>query len=311
MAYRLRSNESLTHGLRRLARAELRSAADHMRQTDPPRDEAIHEARKSLKKVRAIVHLIEADNGRRLARSPTRLRDVGRTLSQLRDADAMVKMLTALRDKNPRLLSEHTFARIRRRLSSHKRDVMETAERDGAWKDVIGELRTLRRRAKRWRPAHRGFGALAAGIDLTYRRGRKAMERARTRERAEDFHEWRKEIKALWYELRLIEACDRNIRRDVAALHRAETWLGDDHNAVVLCEELSKDASICGMIDVDRLRLAADQHQCRLRKKAITRMRRLYSRSPRAYLRRLERAWKKWQQHDATGRRRRTRHAAA
>jgi len=53
--------------------------------------------------------------------------------------------------------------------------------------------------------------------------------------------------------------------------------LGDEHNLVVLCEELSSDATICrGPIDVDRLRLAADHDQCRLREKARARVRYIY-----------------------------------
>jgi CHAD domain-containing protein len=66
MAYRLRSQESITHGLQRIARKELRAARDGMRRSTPPSDEAVHEARKSVKKVRAIVELIDADGGRRL-----------------------------------------------------------------------------------------------------------------------------------------------------------------------------------------------------------------------------------------------------
>src|SRR5262249_61758788 len=98
-------------------------------------DEAIHEARKSVKKVRAILELIEPD-GVRAAKSQKRLRTVNRILSGLRDADAMMEILAKLSSRSPRLFSEHTFARIRRRLLSHKRSAMEVAQRKGAWKKV-------------------------------------------------------------------------------------------------------------------------------------------------------------------------------
>jgi hypothetical protein len=41
-----------------------------------------------LKKARAIIQVIEADDGGGLAKSAKRLRAVNRTLSELRDADA-------------------------------------------------------------------------------------------------------------------------------------------------------------------------------------------------------------------------------
>jgi len=81
MAYRLLTGESVARGLRRLSRKELLSARDELRRTSPPRDEAIHEARKSVKKVRAIVELVEADEGRGVSKSQKRLRKVNSTLS--------------------------------------------------------------------------------------------------------------------------------------------------------------------------------------------------------------------------------------
>ena len=308
MAYRLRTGESVAHGLRRLSRKELLSARDELRRTSPPHEEAIHEARKSVKKVRAIVELIEADDGRGLATSRKRLRKVNSTLSQVRDADAMLEILTKLRNKSPHLFDEHTFARMRHQLSSHKQASLKAAQDDGAWQKVDEELRTLRQDARQWRPTHRRFGALAAGIRLTYARGRKAMARARKRQLAAvEFHEWRKQVKALWYQLRLIEGCSPAIRKDAALLHRVETYLGDDHNVVVLCAELSKDASFC---DVEGLRRAADRYQCDLRQKALASTKPMYARTPDTYLRRVERAWNAWQRPKRANHPRKSRRAA-
>ena len=131
------------------------------------------------------------------------------------------------------------------------------------------------------------------GIRGAHRRGREAMRRARKRQRAADFHEWRKEIKALWYALRLVERSDSSVRRDIRALHRAETLLGDDHNLVVLCEELSGDFAGCRRsIDIDRLRLIADRDQCRLREQAVERVRPIYERRSGTYARAIVRAWR-------------------
>src|SRR3981189_1948536 len=113
MAYRLRQQESVADGLRRLARKALQSARDRLRRTSPPSDEAVHEARKSVKKVRAIVRLIEAAGGRGIGKSKKQLRTVNRTLSRLRDADVMIESLAMLRHDYPHLLSEHTVARVR------------------------------------------------------------------------------------------------------------------------------------------------------------------------------------------------------
>lgn len=121
------------------------------------------------------------------------------------------------------------------------------------------------------------------------------MARARKNQRAVDFHEWRKQIKALWYELRLVEGSGPRIRRDVQALQRAEAWLGNEHNVVVLCDELANDVPrAVSQIDLDRLRLVGDRYQCELRTKALASTKRIYAGAPREYANAIRREWKRW-----------------
>jgi hypothetical protein len=308
MAFRLRPTESVAHGLRRLATRELRSAHEGLRRNNPPDDPAIHEARKSIKKVRAIAELIEADGGPRLPECRKRLRKVNRTLSDLRDTVAMQEALTKIRNKHPHLFDDHAFARIRRHLAAHKQASLKAAQDDGAWKKIDRQLRKLRRAARRWRPSHRRFGALAPGIRVAYRLGRKAMARAVKHRGATDFHEWRKHLKVLWYHLRLVDARSRDIRKDVELLHHAEAWLGDDHNVVVLRAELSKGASLG---DLEQWRHAADRYQSDLRRNAIASTTLLYSHTPRDYVNRVKRAWKASRRRSKAHRSQRPRRAVA
>jgi CHAD domain-containing protein len=295
MSFRLQSTESIADGLRRLAREELRSISKHLNGAAPPRDDALHEIRKSVKKTRAILQVVDADNGRGVGKSAKRLHAINRRLSALRDADVMLETLNTLRSKDRRILNERCFSRVRRRLSSHKKSMRRAACRKGTWRRVGQSVRKIRRDAMHWKPAHRQFGSLSAGIRLSHRRGRKAMSRARKSQRAADFHEWRKQIKALWYELRLVEGSSPRIRRDVKALHRAEEWLGNEHNLVVLCDELSKDVPEGeSRIDLDRVRLAGDRFQYELRTKALASTKRIYARASSEYANAIRREWKRW-----------------
>ena len=272
MPFCLRSTESIADGLRRLAREELSSISRHLDGAAPPRDDAIHEIRKSVKKTRAILQVVGADNGRGLAKSAKHLHAISRRLSALRDADVMLETLRTLRIKDRGILNGRCFARVHRRLSSHKKSAMKAARRKGTWRRVGQSIRKIRQDVKHWKPKHPQFGSLAASIRLAHERGRTAMARARKGQQAADFHEWRKQIKALWYELRLVEGSGPRIRRDVTALHRAEAWLGNEHDVVVLCDELSKEVPQGdSRIDLDRVRLVGDRYQCELRTKALAR----------------------------------------
>ena len=305
MAFELRSSESARRGLRRLARRELGVARDQILGSARPGEEAIHTARKSVKKVRAIVGLIESADGRGLGRAARRLSRVNRTLSCVRDADAMIATLATLKSHHPELFSEHGYARIRRQLAKQKQHTLADAQRHAAWKDTARELRTLRKSARGWRTGAGGFAAVAPGIRAIFKRGRKALARAQETNGANDFHTFRKEMKALWYALRLIGADSAAVGRDIRALRRAERWLGDDHNLVVLCAELAKDPAVCrGPLDVHRLQCAVDAIQQTLRRKAIDRTHVIFSFRPRDYVARAERAWRARRHSASAGKRR-------
>ena len=300
MAFRLQPDESITRGIRRLAKKELRSARAVLLKSVPPPDEAIHEARKSVKKVRAILDLIKADDGEGLGGSRKRLREINQTLSQLRDADAMVETVQAIEDRNRALLRQRTSTAIRRRLAKRKKRALEAAHADGVWKTIDRDCRELVETIKRAQPSHRRFGVLAPGIRRAYRGGRKAMARARESRRAADFHEWRKQVKTLWYQLRLLEGCSAAVTRDVARLNRVETCLGDDHNVAMLGEVLSADLPAA---DLESFRRAATRYQGQLRRRALAAAAKTYGHTTVVFMRTIKGAWKAFErQHRAAAR---------
>src|SRR5215831_10498196 len=124
MAFRLKPYEPVRRSVRRLAAKELRNARKRLHRARRPSDEAIHEARKSLKKARAVLQLIEADGGRHLRGSRKRFRAVNRSLSPLRDAEAMLEILDKLKKRAPRLIRAPALGRLRRRLAIEKAAVM-------------------------------------------------------------------------------------------------------------------------------------------------------------------------------------------
>jgi CHAD domain-containing protein len=246
-----------------------------------------------VKKVRAIVHLVKQDRGSGLSKSRKRLRDANRVLSRSRDADAMSQIFTTLLDRQPGVLSEHTRARLRRQLADNRDAMARAAARDDTWKQVANELRAIRKSVKRWSQSHDGFGGLASGLRATHKRGREAMALAIERREAEDFHEWRKQIKALWYALRLIEHADAAIGRDVEALGRAQTALGDDHNVAVLAAFLSaSEAAADAGEELRQFLRGCDDYQKELRRTAIAGARTIYSRPTGDFVREVKRAWR-------------------
>lgn len=293
MAFRANPDESVAHELSRLSTKQLRSAREQLTRTRQPDKRAIHEARKRVKKARAIFDVIKQDKGRGLSGARKRLRSVNRTLSRVRDADAMAETLSKLVHREPQLLSEHTRERLRRKLSSHRDAVVKAAAGKDEWSDLVDELRSLEKASKRWSSAHRQFGALEPGLRAVHKRGRTAFAAALESRRAADFHEWRKEIKALWYQLRLIEDAGAIIERHIGALEKAQAALGDDHNVTVLCDYLSSThSSVYDSAELQRFFSRAEQYQQQLRRSAIAAAGTIYRTSSRAFVQRIRGIWR-------------------
>jgi hypothetical protein len=290
MAFRLHLRKRVDHELQRLARKELAAAIACVRQ-DRHSVTDVHAARKSIKKVRAIHRLVKADDGS--GSGSRRLHAVNHVLSQLRDADVTLDTLGKLRQADRRLFSARSFAQLRRRLAALQREATRDVRRGRQWSRLPRTLRRIRDGVRGWDAGHHQFGALEAGIRQSLEEGRDALSRARRSHRSDDFHAWRKAVKALWYQLRLLEECGPDVQRDIRALHRAESALGDDHDFTVLCAMLATSADMRDLILVDRMRRTTDRQHARLRRSAIAATRRLYSRSPDAWLRRLKRLWEK------------------
>src|SRR3984893_690904 len=240
MAYHLKRGESVPAGIRRIAAEELESAAGQLSGgLGRNRDEAIHEARKSVKKVRAILRLMHVELGDTYQEESDFLRDAGRKLSRLRDAGAVIEIVDALKQKSRNKLKARTFDLIRRELLARK----EHAEKDGNIQEVLADiaasLRAASKRVKAWPLQTDGFPAIAPGLRQTFRRGRKALVQVQDCPRPENYHEWRKRVKDHWYHVRLLEDLWTDVMQAYEkSLNDVQTWLGDDHNLVLLREQI-------------------------------------------------------------------------
>src|SRR5919108_2255386 len=96
--YRFREGEVVPDGLRRIARGRIDHALDELRgKTDSTPVEAVHEARKDMKKLRALLRLARDELGKdTFSRENACFRDAARELAGTRDSDVMLETLGAL-----------------------------------------------------------------------------------------------------------------------------------------------------------------------------------------------------------------------
>jgi hypothetical protein len=116
-------------------------------------------------------------------------------------------------------------------------------------------------------------------MSRTYGDGRAAMRAARKDPSTEALHDWRKRVKDLWYEERLITAAwPPLLEASSSELKVLSELLGDDHDLAVLAEHLPELPP--GLEDLPEI---IDARRGELQDEAFRLGARIYAEAPKAY----------------------------
>jgi CHAD domain-containing protein len=303
MAYRFHPDEPVRDAVVRCAAEQLDAAAGELR--DHVRDdpvEAVHAARKAIKKERSLLRLARSSLSPGVRRQENdALRHAARSLGGARDAEATLQTLDALARRYAGQLPEHTFDAVRHRLAG-TRDAQRISLLGSAIADrAAGELGLVRDRVTGWELREGGWAALEDGLTRSYAAGRAAVARARASRSLEEWHTWRKRVKDLWYQERLLgRICGPAAAGHAKDLHQLADLLGDEHDLGVLCRTLRRDETDVADDLEPLLRLIAHR-RAELRGQALLLGRRVYAESPKAYTRRMRRSFRAGRELARTG----------
>ena len=285
MSFELPQRKHIEDELKKIVRQQLRKAAHALTTSEGTQfRSAVHESRKSVKKVRAVAALLKQAGAKLPRRDRRRLKSTARALSRVRDSDAIIDTFDRVRRRYPKQLPEHTYEILRRGLVAARDRSEARAQRDGVVAEAVECLKKTRKSARKWASPSITWSRLIAVVAASYRRSRTAMKRARATGQSATLHRWRKELKTLWYQLRLARPLMSGVAPFIAELNRLETALGNHHNLVVLgatlrgCRDLRSMRAEMRQID----RLAARMRQP-LGRRAFTLGRRLHVRKPEAF----------------------------
>jgi CHAD domain-containing protein len=293
MAYRFEADEGVQDAILRCAREQLDHAVNelsHGMDDDPVG--AVHSARKAVKKERSLLRLARGSMSPKQRRRENRaLGEAARGLSGVRDADVMIETMAQLSDRFAGQLPESAFGAIVGQLE-RDRDAHRSQRNDSvrAGQSEL-ELAAVRRRMDDWRLKHSGWNAIESGLLRAYRDGRQAFAHARRDPSLETMHTWRKRVKDLWYQERLLApACGPAISGHVKDAHRLADLLGDDHDLGVLRQNMTR-GELAVPVDLDAVTGLIDHRRLELQAEAIHIGQRVYAEKPKAFRRRMRRSW--------------------
>jgi CHAD domain-containing protein len=299
--YRLKDGETVPDGIARIAYGRIDRATDELRgKTKSSREEAVHEARKDMKKLRSLLRLVRGEIGDEVYRRENEgFRDAARRLSGVRDADVMIETLDSLVERRPKDVPAKTAGGLRQALQEHRTALEEDgAGRKQARKEVVEVLQEARARVEEWPLGTDGFEALEDGLRRAYSRGRRAYRAVLDDPSTENLHEWRKRVKDLWYHHTLLECSWPELMDPLAdQVHELSDHLGDDHDLALLREwAKAHPAAAGGMSGLEAFNEAVDRRRAELQGEALALGGRLYGERPGDFLRRIGSYWRAWRE---------------
>jgi len=293
-SYRLHGDAEAGAELRRAAHGRVDAALERLRR-DAHADvaTAVHDTRKDLKKLRSLLRLVREELGEPRYRAENhRYRDAARQLSPAREAEVNLATLAALRERYPTQAPAATT--LQRTLAQeHERRAIEGDALDERIAHATEAIAGGAAGIDSWPLDGDDFDLVRAGVERAYRRGRRGLRAVRDDPSAEAIHDWRKRVKDLWYQLRLLQdAWPAVLKASASEAHELANLLGDHHDLSVLVEKAHREAP--DDPDTTALATLAEQRQAEQLATALQLGDRLYAEKPSRFTRRIERYWRTW-----------------
>lgn len=290
MAFRFKLTEPFEEGCKRVAREQFERAQAQLKGADAV--VAVHETRKSLKRLRALLRLIRPALGDEAFRAENaELREIGRLLSSARDRHVLLETVTKL---------EAASGTAHLGLVEDVRDALNGANGGNgplvdahAVKEAQARLAAADKRFSRLRLGGKGFDVVGRGLEASYRKARHAFDDAYAERTDEAFHEWRKGTQQHWRHMVLLSrAWTDCMEARVAEARRLSQILGDDHDLALLVAFVNSEAAAgLGKQQAEKLEELARQRQKELRELARPIGKRLYVEGARTLHDRIAAYW--------------------
>jgi CHAD domain-containing protein len=269
--FELEPGEPVGDGIRRIATGQLDKVADDLDVSD---EQAVHDARKSFKRLRAVVRLSRDQLGDETRqRENATFRDAGRELSGARDARVLVETL----DK----LDHEAFAGLRAALVADYEKATKAEDRpdEAAVRTAVDEARV---RVETWPLNGEGTAALASGLERIQKRGRRAYKAAAKDPSTEHLHDLRKRTKDLWHAAQILRpAARKRLKRLAKDAHELSDLLGDDHDLATLSEAADRHSTTLTPQEREQLDALVADRRKKLQKKALRCARKVFATKPR------------------------------
>ncbi len=191
---------------------------------------AIHEIRRSTKRMRSILRLFRDEIGySNYYRENRAFRDLSRLLSPVRDFYVRHQLVETIENRVPDLIPGNDF----RTLQDHLKLLVEREKEriiwnGGGFENVLSEMSLAERRLNLYCKVSNGFNSVRYGLRRSYKQGHRMVDRGLRLNNAELLHEYRKRTKYLLFQMEVMQPLFPKLLKAYAtAIEKHDKLLGE------------------------------------------------------------------------------------
>ena len=289
MAYKFKLDEPIAKGFRRIAREQIARALNDLGQDDLA-DKGVHESRKTMKRLRALLRMVRPQIGEKTFKARNAgLRNAGQMLSGQRESKVLSETIAKL-EAHVEADASQSLARFK-----HTVGAMDNAAPNVLSLETATTLRALLekegRRIDKLKFKSAGFDVLAPGLQLSYDKGRRVLAKAYKSPSDQKFHDLRKTVQWHWRHMALLSrAWPEYFEVRIHAARELSQLLGDDHDLAMLQAAVKSIGKTTDTGYRQVIRLARGRQE-ELRADCFERARRIFAEPHEDFVRRIEIYW--------------------
>jgi len=257
----LKNKESADEDLIRIMNDQIDIALSHLeKESDNDFDESVHEVRKCIKRIRAVLRLVRDDIGKQKYRKENFFfRDINRNMSELRSINVNIETLVKLNSDESagyKALIDH-FIELKEKI------IYKLCLEDDRLGNVVKMLKKGKKRTDQILIKNKDFEILFLGLIRVFNQCLRSMILAKKEPSNANLHEWRKKVKYLYYQFQVLEpVLPEELVIYTPKLDDLADYLGEDHDLAELEDSLrgnpyipaesNKSESIYNIIDKTR-----------------------------------------------------------
>lgn len=292
MAFRLRIDEPIEKGFRRIGIEQIERARRQLAANADPAAE-VHEARKCMKRIRALLRLGRTGLGETVFRAENaHFRSIASTLASARDDHVLLETTVKLSAEGGGRMGV-VLMRLKQAVVEHRRALASGAAETADRAATDDALERAQRRFRRLALEPDSFATLERGLVRNYRKGVEHRDIAYAENTDDSFHEWRKCVQTHWRHMALLsKAWPALFEVHIEAARELSQVLGDDHDLALLHDKLA--ALPPSSLSSEDIRAVAElilARQAALRRSARPMGDMIFAERPKAHGQRIAAVW--------------------